>query len=113
LAAQELLDGEAEAITRKAIELALQGNTTALKLCMDRFSPVPRERPLHLDELPPLESIYNLGDVVAAILKAAVAGGLGIGDAIKLVEIYSDTGSCHQRHDSASMGPQQRPHART
>ncbi len=39
LAALELLDGEAEALTRKAVELALEGDTTALRLCLERMAP--------------------------------------------------------------------------
>jgi hypothetical protein len=31
-----LLDGEAEALTRKAVELALDGDASALRLCLDR-----------------------------------------------------------------------------
>jgi len=38
MAAQELLDGEAEALTRKAIEKAMEGDMTALKLCLERIS---------------------------------------------------------------------------
>ena len=39
LAAEALLDGEAEALTRKGIELALEGNIFALKICLDRILP--------------------------------------------------------------------------
>ena len=39
IAAEALLDGEAEALTRKAIELALDGDTTALRLCLERLMP--------------------------------------------------------------------------
>src|SRR5438552_18283375 len=35
-AAQLLLDGEATALSRKAVELALAGDPTALRLCLDR-----------------------------------------------------------------------------
>lgn len=38
-AAMVLLEGEAEALTRKAIELALEGDVTALRLCLDRITP--------------------------------------------------------------------------
>ena len=38
MAAQALLDGEAEALTRKAVELALEGNLAALRLCLERLS---------------------------------------------------------------------------
>ena len=36
LAAAMLLDGEAEVLTRKAVELALAGDPTALRLCLSR-----------------------------------------------------------------------------
>jgi len=39
LAAEALLDGEAEALTRKAIERALDGDPTALRICIDRILP--------------------------------------------------------------------------
>ncbi len=34
LAAEALLDGEAEALTRKAIDMALGGDATAMRLCL-------------------------------------------------------------------------------
>src|SRR5271167_839746 len=43
LAAEKLLDGEAEALTRKAIERANEGDGVALKMCLDRIIPVRRE----------------------------------------------------------------------
>ena len=43
-AAQLLLQGEAEALTRKAVELALGGDPTALRLCLDRVIALDRER---------------------------------------------------------------------
>jgi hypothetical protein len=38
LTAAVLLDGEAEALTRKAVELALAGDRTALRLCIEKHS---------------------------------------------------------------------------
>ena len=38
-AALNLLDGESEALTRKAVELALEGNVIALRLCLERIAP--------------------------------------------------------------------------
>ena len=46
--AELLLDGQTEALTKMAIELALDGNPTALKLCLDRIVPPRRERPVNL-----------------------------------------------------------------
>jgi hypothetical protein len=44
--AEQLLDGEADALTRKAIERAKQGDVVALRLCLDRILPPRRERPV-------------------------------------------------------------------
>jgi hypothetical protein len=41
-----MMEGEAEAITRRCIELAKQGDPTALKIVMDRIAPVRKGRPL-------------------------------------------------------------------
>jgi hypothetical protein len=39
LAIEALLEGEAEGLTRKAIEMALSGDMIALRLCLDRIAP--------------------------------------------------------------------------
>src|SRR5579872_4703899 len=44
MAAEAMLDGEAEALTRKALDLALEGDTAALRLCLDRIVAPRRER---------------------------------------------------------------------
>lgn len=46
VACEELLEGEGEKLTRKAIDLALSGDTTALKICIDRIIPPRKGRPL-------------------------------------------------------------------
>ena len=55
LAAATLLAGEAEALTRKAVELALGGDPTAMRLCIERILPQCRERTVKFI-LPPIES---------------------------------------------------------
>ena len=54
LAAAALLAGESEALTRKAVEMALAGDPTAMRLCMERVLPPCRERTIEFT-LPPLE----------------------------------------------------------
>jgi hypothetical protein len=46
LAIESLLDGEAERLTRKAVDLALAGDTVALRICLDRVAPPRRGRPV-------------------------------------------------------------------
>jgi hypothetical protein len=43
---EALLDGESEALTRKAVELAKGGDMQALRLCLDRILPPRKDRPL-------------------------------------------------------------------
>jgi hypothetical protein len=49
LAVERLLDGEGEELTRKAIELALEGDLTALRLCLERICPPKKSRPINID----------------------------------------------------------------
>ena len=72
-AGEHLLDAHAKKIVERLIELAQEGDLTALRLCLDRIIPPLRERPLQF-ELPPLATP---ADAVAAI--AAITGGLGDG----------------------------------
>ena len=75
MAAAALLDGEAEALTRKAVELALDGDTTALRLCLERIHPAPQDRPVAV-ELPSVETAADLPKLTAALLDAVGSGTL-------------------------------------
>lgn len=73
LAVEALLDGEAEALTRAAIDLALGGDTVALRLCLDRVAPPRKGRTVIF----PLPSIATASDVLKGLeaLLAAVSEG--------------------------------------
>ncbi|KQQ44618.1 hypothetical protein ASF58_20825 [Methylobacterium sp. Leaf125] len=70
-----ILDGEAEAITRKVIELAKEGDTQALRMCLDRLVPPLKDRPVTF-ELPPIETTADLTRETNAMLQAVAAGEL-------------------------------------
>lgn len=72
-AAMELLDGEAEAITRKAITLALSGDMQAIKLVLERTIPARKERAITLD----LSDICAAKDVMHASKKIINAVSIG------------------------------------
>ncbi|MGE9984200.1 DUF5681 domain-containing protein [Desulfovibrio sp. SGI.169] len=91
IAAQALLDGEAEALTRAAVELALQGNVQALKLCLERICPARKERPLSL-ALPEVEGAADLSRLTAAILGAVARGELETGQAAALASLVTAHG---------------------
>jgi len=75
LAIQALLDGEAEALTRKAMEMALQGDSVALRLCLDRIHPPRKDAPVRFD-LPPMEGAESAASAMGAILASVASGDL-------------------------------------
>ena len=93
LAIQMLLDGEAEVITRKCIDLALEGDPTALKLCMERIIPPRREWPVEFT-MPPLNSATDTAAAMNAIMQAVADGKILLSQALefgKLLEMYART----------------------
>lgn len=72
-AAQALLEGDGEALTRKAVQLALEGDTTALRLCLERIVPPRKDAPVQFD-LPRMETAGDAAMAAGAVL-AAVADG--------------------------------------
>src|SRR5262249_46986316 len=71
---QNLLEGEAEAIARKAIEMAKDGDMAAIRVCMDRLASIRRKDPIAF-ELPPMDKARDTVAAVAAVVSAVAAGG--------------------------------------
>lgn len=75
LALEALMEGEAEALGRKAVELALAGDTMAMKLCLERVFPVRRGRPIRF-ALPAVTSTADVVKGIGAVLSATATGEL-------------------------------------
>ena len=86
LAIDALLDGEAEALTRKAVELAKGGDTVALRLCMDRLCPPRRDRPVSFT-LPAIETVADVAKASAALLEAVASGELTPSEAAEIAKL--------------------------
>jgi len=87
-AAEALLDGEAEALTRQAVDMALAGDTTALRLCLERIVPPVKERPVEVD-LPQLDGAGDLLGIIGALLQAAASGEITPGEGDKLARLVA------------------------
>src|SRR5262249_26266517 len=74
-AARLLLAGEGEALTRKAIELALAGDPAALRLCLERIVGPYRERAVEF-AMPPIRNAADLAGAMAAVADAASQGAV-------------------------------------
>ena len=96
LAAAALLAGESEALTRKAVEMALDGDPTAMRLCMERVLPPCRERTVEFS-LPPIEGTRtgetsgpSAGDIARAmdaVTSALAEGEITPGEAEKIAGV--------------------------
>ena len=88
-----LLEGEGEALTRKAIEMALQGDGVALRLCLDRIAPPRKDSPVQFP-LPPMVTARDAAEAAGAVLEAAADGVLTPTEAVQvmgLVDSYRRT----------------------
>lgn len=83
IAAESLFDGDAERLTRKAIEMALGGDTIALRLCIDRIAPPRRDRHV-VFPLPAIEKASDAVKAFGAIISAVSRGGLTPSEALSL-----------------------------
>ena len=89
-AVQLALEGEADALGRKAVELALGGDTAALRLCLDRLMPSRRDRVVPL-ALPPVRGAGDFTGAMATIMAAAARGKISPGEGVglaKLIEVF-------------------------
>jgi len=71
--AAELLDGEAEALWRKEIDLALAGDRALLRHCNDRIIAPQAAQPVRF-AMPPIENAAALAAAMGAVLDAAARG---------------------------------------
>lgn len=87
LAALSLIEDEGEQLARKAVELALDGDLPALKLCMDRLLPPAKERPLEAFSLPQLNDQRSVLDALDTIANKLSRGELLPAEATSICKV--------------------------
>lgn len=80
VAVEALLEGEAEIITRKAIDAAKAGDMVAIRLVLDRICPPRKTRPIHI-ELPQIADANGVANAQQKILNAVSKGDLLLDEA--------------------------------
>jgi len=85
LAAERLLDGQAEAITQAAIDAALAKEPTALRLCLERILAPRRDRLITLPQPMPATAL----EAIDVIIAAAVVGTIAPEAAERLVGLFN------------------------
>jgi len=87
---ENLFAEDAEAIARKAIELAKAGETAALRMCLDRLVRARKDEPVVFD-LPLLDTAADSVAAAARIVAAVAAGDLTPSEAVdvaKVIDVY-------------------------
>ena len=85
-AIEELLEGEHEKLTRKAVDKALDGDMMALRLCLDRLAPARSDATISI-QLPPVKSAADALDASALVLAAVGSGEITPDEAGRLMAL--------------------------
>lgn len=88
MAIEALLEGEHELLTRKAVELALGGDVTALRLCLDRIAPPRRDATVTI-ALPEIKTAEDAVAASTAILTAVAAGDVTPDEASRVMGLLT------------------------
>lgn len=90
IAVEALLDGDANALTEKAIALAKTGDMQALRLCMERIVPARKDRPVTF-EMPEMKSADDAASAISSLLASVARGDITPAEASevsKIVDVY-------------------------
>lgn len=106
LATEAMIAGEAEALTRRVIQQALSGDGQALRMCLDRICPLPKDRSVQF-ALPAVRALSDHPKAIEALLAAMAAGELTPIEAssfAKLLEAHANaTGLADLEHRIAAL----------
>ena len=75
IAVESLLQGQAEALTQTAVTKALEGDSVALRLCMERIAPAPKDQPVSFN-LPKMQNALEASEAAGSVLTAVSEGQL-------------------------------------
>ena len=75
IAIESLLEGQSEALTQAAISKALDGDSVALRLCLDRIAPPMKDKPV-VFPLPQMRDAMDASQAAGSVLSAVSEGNL-------------------------------------
>ena len=86
LAIEALFESEHERLSRKAVDLALEGDTTALRLCMERLVPPRKDRPISI-RLPEVRSAKGSLEASNGVLTAVFLGEITPDEGTRIIAL--------------------------
>ena len=100
VALRELLNPHAGDLIGKAVELALSGDTAALRICIDRLVPPVKEEAIQV-RLPTIASPEDCTHAQATILNAVAKGELLPGEGKVMSELIDAQRRAYETNDLA------------
>jgi len=95
MAAEALLEGEAERLTRKCIELALAGDTVALRLALERICPPRRDRAATF-ALRPIHSARDAAEAQSDLADAVSSGIITPAEAAEISKVLANAAKAYE-----------------
>jgi|SRR5664279_4531346 len=84
--AQRMMDADAEAVIAALLKAAKGGDTTAIRMVLERVAPTSRNRLVWFD-VPPIDTAADVGDALNAVLRAASGGELAPDEAVSIASL--------------------------
>ena len=75
IAIESLLQGQSEALTQTAVTKALEDDSAAPRLCMERIAPAPKDQPVSFS-LPNMNNAVDASEAAGSVLTAVSDGEL-------------------------------------
>ena len=97
---EQLVEGDAEKLSRKMLELAKKGNVRCLEYCLDRLLPKRSGRPLDL-QLPAINSVQDLIAAMTTVTTAVNNGDLTAEEATHVVRCLAGYANIFTVYDFA------------
>jgi len=102
LAAEAILQAGAEQLALKCLELALKGDTLALKLALERLVPPAKDRPLSV-RLPPVKTAADIPPALTRVLADVAAGRLTPSEGTAIAGLLERAGAAFERAALADL----------
>ncbi len=85
LMAEALINGQAESLVKKVVQLALEGDLTCLRICLERLVPMKKDAPFEID-LPDISTVANLPKLFT-VLTAKLREGITPSEARTVMDL--------------------------
>lgn len=85
-------------VTQKAVDIALEGDTTTIRLCLERIAPPHRDTPVKF-ALPKIETVADVAVGAASILETVSASELTPSEGAQVIALIETAAESWKRRN--------------